>query len=190
MAQIKRMDQIKAILRSYQSTQSLKQTARQLKISKNTVRTYVRRAQDFSTDLESIVEMSDAEIRAIIYPPEKKENQSRELIFMSQVDHWLRELRKQGVTRQQLWEEYIVEHKDGYQYSQFCERLKQAIDRKDLTMMLSHNPGEVMQVDFAGKKMNWVDYDTGEVHSCEILVCVLPFSQMAFAIALSSQKII
>ena len=85
MAQIKRMDQIKAVLRSYQSTQSLKQTARQLKISKNTVRTYVRRAQDFSTDLESILERTDTEMRSIIYPGEKQENQSRELTFISKL---------------------------------------------------------------------------------------------------------
>lgn len=189
MAQIKRMDQIKSILEIYQSNRSLKQTARQLKISKNTVKTYVRRALSFSDDMEELQKISDEELRQIIYPTEKQENQSRELTFISKVDDWLKELKRPGVTRQLLWEEYISDHRDGYQYSQFCERLKQAIDRKDLTMMLSHKPGEVMQVDFAGKKINWVDCDSGEVHSCEVLICVLPFSQMAFAIALESQKI-
>lgn len=103
-----------------------------------------------------LLKSADEELRQIIYPSEKHENQSRELIFMSMFDYWVKELRRPGLTRHLLWEEYIRDHRDGYQYSQFSERLRQAIERKDLTMMLSHNPGEVMQVDFAGKTMNWV----------------------------------
>jgi transposase len=30
------------------------------------------------------------------------------------------ELKKKGVTLQYLWEQYINEHPQGYQYSQFC----------------------------------------------------------------------
>ena len=134
---LKRMDQIKAILRSYQSTRSLKQTARQLKISKKTVKTYIRRAEAFSDDMGELLKRGDDELRQIIYPTGKQEDQSREMTFISKIDYWLKELKRPGVTRQLLWEEYISDHRDGYQYSQFCERLKQAIDRKDLTLMLS-----------------------------------------------------
>lgn len=45
------MDQIKSILRSYLSNRSFKATARQLKVSRNTVREYVRRAEAYSADL-------------------------------------------------------------------------------------------------------------------------------------------
>lgn len=66
IAQIKRIDQIRAILKSYQSTRSLKQTARQLQISKNIVKSYIRRAQAFSGDLEELL----FEIGIIyFYPP-------------------------------------------------------------------------------------------------------------------------
>ena len=88
-----------------------------------------------------------------------------------------------------LWEEYRRDHPEGYGYSQFCERLKTEIGRKDLTLQIHHKPGEVMQVDFAGKKMHWVDVSSGEVHDCEILVAVFPHSQYTFAIALTSQKV-
>jgi len=47
----------------------------------------------------------------------------------------------------------------------------------------------VMQVDFAGKKMSWVDIATGEVHACEVLIAVMPHSQYTFAIALPSQRV-
>ena len=113
----------------------------------------------------------------------------RESIFLSQINYWIKELRRVGVTRHLLWQEYRKEYPQGYGYSQFCERLKREIGRKDLTLILSHKPGEVMQVDFAGKKMRWVDIYTAEVHECEVLVAVFPHSQCTFAIALPSQKV-
>jgi hypothetical protein len=58
-----------------------------------------------------------------------------------------------------------------------------------LTLALDHNPGEVLMLDFAGKKMHWVDPVTGEVHECEVLIGVMPFSQYSFCIALPSQSL-
>jgi transposase len=55
-------------------------------------------------------------------------------------------------------------------------------------MHFTHKPGEQMQVDFAGDKLHYVDGDTGEVIPCEVLVCVLPYSNYTYAIALRSQK--
>jgi DNA invertase Pin-like site-specific DNA recombinase len=48
MAKQKRIDQIKNLLRSYRSNGSIKATARQLKVSRNTVREYIRRAEAYS----------------------------------------------------------------------------------------------------------------------------------------------
>jgi transposase len=93
------------------------------------------------------------------------------------------------VTRKLLWQEYRADYPDGYGYSQFCERLSRHVARRDLTVALDHTPGEVLMVDFAGKKMTWVDRDSGELHDCEVLVAVLPFSQYSFCIALPSQSL-
>lgn len=106
------------------------------------------------------------------------------------IEHWTRELRRVGVTRQLLWREYRQAHPDGYGYSQFCERLRRYVERRDLTMVLSHVPGQMMYLDFAGKTLSWVDRHTGQLHSCEVLVAVLPHSHYTFAIALPSQKVL
>ncbi len=45
-----------------------------------------------------------------------------------------------------------------------------------------------MQVDYAGKPLSWVDRDSGEVHTCQVLVAVMPHSQYTFAIALATQR--
>lgn len=183
------MDQIKSLLRNYLSSGSIKATARQLKISKNTVREYVRRAQAHCSDLSVLLDMDEQALYQVIHPPSTREVDERLRFFEQQVDGWLQELRRVGVTRQLLWEEYRREHPNGYGYSQFCERLRRATVAKDLTLPLEHHPGEVLMLDFAGKKMHWVDSDSGEVHACEILIGVLPFSQYSFCIALPSQSI-
>ena len=47
-------------------------------------------------------------------------------------------------------------------------------------MIHRHQPAQEMQIDFAGDKLSWVDTHTGEIHSCPVLICTLPFSGFAF----------
>ncbi len=119
--------------------------------------------------------------------PEVRKADERLSVFESHLDDWLEDLRRVGVTRELLWQNYRATHPDGFGYSQFCEHLRRQVVQRDLTLALDHNPGEVLMVDFAGKKMEWVDLHTGELHTCELLVAVLPFSQYSFCIALPSQ---
>jgi transposase len=151
MAKRKRMDQIKSVLRNYLACGSIKGTARQLKMSKNTVREYLRRAQAHCSELSELLDLEDEQLHQIFYPSEAQQASHRSKVFDEQVDYWLKELGRVGVTRQLLWEEYRSDHSDGYGYSQFCDRLRRAIKCKDLTLALEHNPGEVLMLDFAGK---------------------------------------
>ena len=189
MAKQKRMDQIKNLLRNYMASGSIKATARQLKVSKNTVREYIRRAESYSTDLGVVLELDEDALNRVFYAPDSGQSSARFTVFEQQIESWLKELRRTGVTRELLWQEYRLDHPDGYGYSQFCEHLRRQVGYRDLTLALNHTPGEVLMVDFAGKKMEWVDPHSGEIHACEVLVAVLPFSQYSFCIALPSQSL-
>jgi transcriptional regulator with XRE-family HTH domain len=74
MAKPKRMDQIKAIQRNYHHSQSIKATARQLNVSKNTVRNYLRGAFAYSNDLLTLLAMDDAQLEDLFIkePPERQ----------------------------------------------------------------------------------------------------------------------
>ena len=152
MGQVKRMDQIRLIISTYLQTGSRKATARRLNISKNTVKTYLRRAQESGADLKELIDHSDADLRSILYPPGSQQEQQREQIFLTKIDYWIKELGRTGVTKQLLWEEYKSEFPAGYGYSQYCEKLKRELGRRDLTIRLNHKPGECMQVDFCWKE--------------------------------------
>ena len=104
--------------------------------------------------------------------------------------HFDRELSRTGVTRHLLWEEYLQSHPDGYGYSQFCEhysRYRQTLPR-EAVMYLEHVFGERLQVDFAGKPLFYIDFSTGEVIECPVLVCVLPASGYTYVEALASAR--
>ena len=188
MGNIKRMEQIKQLLLTYHDTGSIKATASRLQVSKNTVRHYLRRTETHDLDLGRVLALSDDELRRVLYPDKAGAVADRRLIFDGKVDYWVRELQRPHVTRQTLFEEYRREYPEGYAQTQFYTYLARAIGRRDLTLALRHEPGEKMQVDYAGKTLSWVNDQTGEVHCCQVLVAVMPYSQHTFAIALPSQS--
>ena len=99
-----------------------------------------------------------------------------------------RELSRVGVTRQQLWKEYLSTHSDGYGYTQFCEhysRYRLSLP-SEAVMHLEHVFGDCLQVDFAGKQLFYIDPETKETISCPVLVCVLPASGYTYVEALRS----
>jgi len=189
MGKIKRMDQVRLIIETYLSTKSIKATCRRLHISRNTVKTYIRRGTTYDQDLNKVLALEQSAFLEVFYPSHSTGSSLREKHFKDKISYWLKELPRVGVTRHLLWEEYRQEYPDGYSYSQFCERIRAEIYRRKLTIALDHSPGEVMQADFTGKKMHWIDPQTAEVHECEVLVCVFPHSQYTFAIALASQQV-
>ena len=184
----KRMDEIKSVIRTYHITQSIKATARMMCVSKNTVRRYVRRLKEKGVPRSEVETKSDEELAKLFYSIEEANENNRQEVFLQKASFWLNELSKVGVTRRLLWEEYRNEYREGYSYSQFCDRLSRYIKRKDLTLTMNHSPGEKLMVDFAGKKVPWYDKRSGEQYWAEVLIGVLPNTQYTYAIALPDQK--
>ena len=62
------------------------------------------------------------------------------------------------------------------------------LQRKDLSMHMQFQPGDMIMIDFAGKKKFYVDVTTGERINCQVFVAVLPYSGLIFCEAVPSQK--
>lgn len=181
------MLQVKKALQLIEEGRSERYISSKIGISRNTVRHYLFKFNSSGLTLNQALSLSDAELSSLIYQelsePVKGDRQQR---FEALFDYFLSELKRVGVTRQLLWKEYIEQEPDGYRYSQFCDRLNQLKSKNNnkLTMHLEHIAGEKMQVDFAGKKLSYVDIDTGEIIECPVLVCTLPFSGYTYVEAL------
>lgn len=184
----KRMDEIKSVIRTYRTTQSIKATARMMCVSKNTVRRYVRRLKEKGVSLIEVESKSDEELATLFYTIDEAYENNRQEVFTQKASYWVKELSKVGVTRKLLWEEYREEYSEGFSYSQFCDRLSRYTKRKDLTLAMNHPPGEKLMLDFAGKTVPWYDRRSGEKYRAQVLIGVLPHTHYTYAIALPDQK--
>jgi transposase len=144
-----------------------KTIARELGLSKNTVKSYL----DVSED-----KIGDSSI------------ESRKEDLYAFFPYCRTELPRKGVTRQILWGEYRTRYLDGYSYSQFCEYLKQYLDRRDVSLHIEQQPGDKLYIDFAGSKMSIADPYTGEIKEVEVFVAVLGYSGKTYVRACESQR--
>jgi transposase len=178
------MDKIKRIMELQKEGCSIKQIARTLRMSKNTVKKYLRRCQSLDLDLEADhIILSEG-----LYGEADAAALARENRFDAMLPRLAKELKRVGVTRHLLWEEYMTTDPEGYSYSRFCARLKAHRMTQDITLRMEHKNGYALTVDYAGKKLSYVDLSTGQVHYCEVLVCTLPASGYTYAVAVPSQR--
>lgn len=178
------MEQLKQVLKLKQEGHSIKSIKRLTGLARNTVKTYLKRMPEATAGTTT-----DKELAGLFY------NQDTALQHSSRLQHLLhhfegidKELKRPGVTGQLLWGEYKEQHPDGYAYSQYCEHLNRFLNKKDVVMHLEYNPGEEIMIDFAGKKISYVDTTTGELIPCDVFVATLPYSGLIFCIALEHQK--
>jgi transposase len=185
----KRMGQIKQLILLQQQGHSIKSIARELGMSKNTVKTYLKKVTVLGTRAQDLLQLDDPVLEAKFHAGTPSYKQDRYEKIKCDLDHYLKELKKTGVTRHLLWEEYRTEHPDGYGYTQFCHHLNQYLRAKNPSMVLAHLPGDKLFIDFAGKTHPYVDMQTGEVIQCQVFVACLPYSDHGFAMAVPSQSI-
>ena len=100
----------------------------------------------------------------------------------------VKELRRKGVTLQLLWEEYLREHPDGYQNSQFCYHFHRWRQSAEVGMHIDHKAGEKLFVDYAGDRLAIVDADSGKEQPVETFVAILGASELTYVEASASQQ--
>ncbi|WP_422447003.1 hypothetical protein [Endozoicomonas sp. ALB091] len=85
--------------------------------------------------------------------------------------------------RLQIWEEYRrINPDDAYCYSQFNKYYRDYRKTIDLCMRQHYEPGDVCFVDYAGKRLSFVDSATGQTQKVELFVGVLGYSQLIFCV--------
>jgi transposase len=100
------------------------------------------------------------------------------------------ELKKKGVTKQLLWEEYAQHYPNRcYSYSQFCARYSDWLKKQKRSMRQTHRAGEKLFIDYAGPTVPIVCAASGEIRTAQIFVAVLGASNYTFAEATWSQSL-
>ncbi len=184
----KRMSQVKQILQLHKQGYKIKPIAKNLSISKNTVKSYLEKYRSSKLSLDTLLKMEDHDLEKVFHPGNPAYKDDRFDTLTDNLDYYTKELKREGVTRKLLWEEYRMSHPAGYSLSQFSFHLSQHLLTKKPSLVLKHEPGEKLFVDFAGKKLSYIDRETGEIIECQVFVACLPYSDYGFCVAVPSQS--
>lgn len=156
--QVISMQQILALIQLLEKGYSLRAISTQLGMSRQPVTLYASRLKSSIHTLEQLRQFTDADLAANVYAPAVQPDHAddaRRLDLNTRIPYFLTELKRTGVTRLLLWEEYRKECNDPYRYTQFCILLKHAGKTTLATMHLVHTPAAMVMVDFAGDKISY-----------------------------------
>lgn len=180
------MRKIKEILRlKYACGLSERQIAESCRIGKTTVGQYLQRAVAAGLSWPLPAELDEEALEARLFaqplaPP------GRLLPDWAEVQQ---EMRRKGVTRYLLWQEYKAKHPEGIAYPTFTVLYRQWLGQCDVVMRQEHKAGEKLYVDYAGMTLPITDPTTGEITDGQVFVAVLGASNYSYAEVTSSQNL-
>ena len=159
--------------------------AASLGLGKGTVGAYLGRARKAGLTWPLPETLTDDDLELLLFPAAPSvPDHERPLPDWSVVD---RELRRPGVTRALLWEEYRAAHPLGFGYAWFCEHYEAWKGRVRPTMRQTHVAGEKVFVDFAGDTAELIDAESGEVRAVKLFVAAMGASNYTYAEAVASE---
>jgi transposase len=182
------MIKIRQILRLHCQGYSKLKISMQTGIARNTLKKYIKEFIACRLTFDEINELSDKDLDDLFVKPDDKPLNDRQQKLFELFPAMDKELKKKGVTRHMLWEEYRRDHPDGLGISQFKLYFSQWRAQVNPTMHMEHKAGDKLYVDFAGDKLCIVDKLTGEITPVEIFVAILGASQLTYVEAVMTQQ--
>ncbi len=180
------MRKIREALRLKAGGLSHRAIARACRVGKETVREYLVRAEEVGLSWPLPEGLADEELERRLFPnapPSFRKGKEPDWASIHQ------ELRKKGVTRQLLWQEYRQGELEGYSYSQFCDRYQRWAKVLSPVLRIAHKAGEKMFVDYAGVNVPYTDGETGGVREAAVFVAAMGASSLTYAEAQASQAL-
>ena len=183
------MRDVKKILEMRSQNFSQRQIAEALKVSRDTVRKVSKAADENNICWSMIQNQNEMEVQKLLFGKEAKLN-----LIIKQPDYQYihKELLRPGTNIRLLWEEYAEDGRNSnfpfYQYSYFCEKYRDYVKKNNLTMHITHKPGDKMMVDWDGKTLEVKNRTTGEISPAYLFVATLPFSMKTYVRACPNMK--
>lgn len=183
------MRKIREVLRlRFSAELSIRQISAGTKISVGSIQNILKLAEQQGLSWPLPDDLDDQALALTLYPSSDARPSAK---FQQPVWPEIhQELKRKGVTKQLLWEEYTQQYPNRcYSYSQFCARYADWLKRQKRSMRQSHRAGEKLFIDYAGPTVPIVCASSGEVRQACIFVAVLGASNYTYAEATWSQSL-
>ena len=179
------MLKLKRILQLLAAGVSQREISNKVGISRSSITAYKERADSSGKSYQELLQMSDSDVVSVLqrkdYRPGKDARYDKLEPLLKDYSHDITQNRS---TYECLWEEYLKLHPEGYGYTRFKAYIQGYIKSHHYSYHNVYAPGFEMQVDFAGDKLNLIDRKTGLITEVVVLCCILPYSSIAFIMAL------
>ena len=182
------MSKLKTLIRLHVESASKSKMARCTGMSRNTVKNYLQKIELLSLTSEDLLNLQEQDLYKLLQEQATQGSSNRLGDLYRFFRYMEKELKKPGVTRKLLWHEYIEQFPQGYQPSQFNHHFVRWRGTEKPSFKIEHKAGDKLYIDYTGKKLPYVDIDTGEVLAAEVFVSILGASQLIYVKASASQK--
>jgi transposase len=184
------MSKVKQILQLTDQGVSQREIAKRLKVHRKTIVHYLSIKESLGYSTDTLLSMSDIELSSLFTKQRSDWENNEEYSYLtSQFPYFKKELSRVGVTRYVLWDEYRRKRPGGYSYSQMCYHYQQWLKSQKASMLLSHEYGEELFIDFTGSKLSYFCLNRQITTEAEVLVVILGGSQYFYVEARESQKL-
>lgn len=167
---------------------SFRQISRSTKVSVGSIQKLLTKANELNIPWPLPDSLSDAQLALLFYPKSDHRSSTR-----FEVPDWpttYLELKRKGMTKLLLWEEYTQQYPNRcYSYAQFCYLYLEWLKKQKRSMRQEHKAGEKLFVDYCGPTVAIVDARTGEIKKAQIFVAVMGGSSYTFAEATWAQSL-
>lgn len=181
MKKVRDMADIKEAIRLYYKSKfSVRNISNSIGIPRSTLSDYIRKIEDASIPIDELLSYSESELKKRLFG-ERKQSAGK---IMPDIDYLSKEIRRPGVTKLLLWQEYKENNPFGYEYTQFKVHMQEEMNKLNPSFRNIYRAGEKGFVDFSGLTIRY--FGSG-IQYAEVFVSVLGASDCLFAKATESQ---
>lgn len=158
-------------------------------LSRNTVKKYLYTFVGLHSNWDEVSKLSDKELDELFCKEPEVVMDNRMVALYEYFRVHESRLKKRGVTRLSLYQEYVKQSPEGYKLTAFYSHFNLWTRRAQPSMHMTHIAGDKMYVDFTGEKLEVVDPTSGEIKKMEVFVAILGGSQYTYVEAVESQRV-
>jgi transposase len=182
------MSNIRHILRLHTQNQTMSEIVVQTGIHRQILKRIIGDFKESKLSFSEINELTDADLSELFKKPIENPQSERLKTLYSLFPAIDKELKKKGVTKTLVYEEYKKKHPDGAGHSAFLFHFSQWKARVIPSMRQDHKAGDKLYIDFAGQKLFYTDQEADQEKHVEVFVAILGASQLTYVEAMMTQK--
>lgn len=185
------MSKVRSIIQLYTQGVSKQSIGVRTGLPRNSVKKYIQLFLASGNSPEAIEQMSDSALEQMfleMVPRSRIEDTPRYKALLDFFPTVEKALKNHENTKEKLWRQYFSQHPDGFRLSQFKSYYLRWQKVRKPAMHIEHKSGDKMYVDYAGKKLQILNPNTGHPVDVEVFVAILGASQLTYVEATMSQR--